>query len=190
VSRPPTTAGLPGGWQSQDVGLPDLGGSARADNGRWTVQGAGANIWGSEDEFQLTSKVVDGNVTLVARVDNLDASHDWAKAGLMVRAGSGPSAPFAGLYRTPGHGVVLETRARYREAPVDVAVDVPDGPVWLKLVRRAKSFSAFYSLDGRVWTRVAARTVAMPIEVLAGLAVTSHDVNRRATATFTGVSVG
>jgi hypothetical protein len=191
VSRPPTPAGLPAEWQSQDVGSPNLNGSARVDGGRWTVTGAGANIWGSEDEFQFASKTVDGNVTLVARADSIDATHDWAKGGLMVRAGSGPSAPFAALYRTPGHGVVFETRARYREAPTTVAVDVPDGPVWLKLVRRGNSLAAYSSQDGRTWTRVgAARTVAMPITVRAGLALTSHDVNRRATATFSGVSVG
>jgi hypothetical protein len=191
AARPPSTAGLPGGWQSQDIGSPNLGGGAGVNNGKWTVQGAGANIWGSDDEFQFASKAVGGDVTLVARVDSIDATHDWAKGGLMVRAGTGVSAAFAGLYRTPGHGVVFETRARYREAPVQMAVDVPDGPVWLKLVRRGNSFAAYYSQDGRVWTRIGvSRTVVMPTSVQAGLAVTSHDVNRRATATFSGVSVG
>jgi hypothetical protein len=191
ASRPPSTAGLPGGWQSQDIGSPNLGGGAGVNNGKWTVQGAGANIWGSDDEFQFASKAVAGDATLVARVDSIDATHDWAKGGLMVRAGTGVSAAFAGLYRTPGHGVVFETRARYREAPVQMAVDVPDGPVWLKLVRRGNSFAAYYSQDGRVWTRIGvSRTVVMPTSVQAGLAVTSHDVNRRTTATFSGVSVG
>jgi hypothetical protein len=182
---------LPGGWQSLDIGNPAVRGSARAENGRWTVQAGGAAIWGSEDEFHLASRGVDGDVTLVARVDSLDDTHSWAKAGLMVRAGTGPSAAFAGVFRTPGNGLVFESRARYRAAPRQVIVDVPEGPVWVKLVRRGNSFAAHYSQDGRTWTRIgAAQTIAMPSGVRAGLAVTSHDVARRTTATFSGVSVG
>jgi hypothetical protein len=71
----------------------------------------------------------------------MDNTHAWAKAGLMVRAGTGESAQFAGVYRTPGNGVVFEWRSRYRSAPQSVAIPVGDGPVWLKLVRRGNSFA-------------------------------------------------
>ncbi|HKB06490.1 MAG TPA: PA14 domain-containing protein [Gemmataceae bacterium] len=191
LARASVTAGLPGGWQSQDVGNPAVDGGTRVENGKWTVQGGGTNIWGSEDEFQFANKFVDGDATLVARADGIEATHDWAKGGLMVRAGSGPSAPFAALFRTAGNGVSFEWRARYRGAPRSIQVDVGDGAVWLKLVRRGNSLAAYYSKDGRTWTRVGApQSVSMPTGVLAGLAVTSHDVNRRTTASFSGVSVG
>jgi hypothetical protein len=61
---PVQTAGLPSGWRSEDVGNPALRGAARNDNGRWTVEGAGAAIWGSEDEFQFVNKAENGDVTL------------------------------------------------------------------------------------------------------------------------------
>jgi hypothetical protein len=187
----PAPAAVPTGWRSEDIGSPAVRGGARMENGRWIVQGAGANIWGSDDEFQFAHRALDGDGTLVARVEGIENTHAWAKGGLMVRAGTGASAPFAAVYRTPGNGVVFEWRARYRGAPQSVAVDVPDGPVWVKLVRRGNSFAAYSSQDGQRWTRIGeAQTVSMPSAVRAGLAVTSHDVGRRTTATFTNVSIG
>jgi hypothetical protein len=60
----------------------------------------------------------------------------------------------------------------------------------LKLVRRGNSFAAYYSTDGQRWNRIGeAQTVSMPSNVRAGLAVTSHDVNQRATAIFSNFSV-
>jgi hypothetical protein len=108
----------------------------------------------------------------------------------MVRNGTGESAAFAGVFRTPDNGVVFETRSTSRAAPESVGVAVGDWPVWVKLVRRANSFAAFYSTDGNRWTRIGeAETVPMATNVRAGLAVTSHDAGQLATATFTNVSV-
>jgi PA14 domain len=187
---PASSSSLPAGWKSEDIGSPALNGSARFDGSRWSVTGAGANIWGSNDEFQFAHEAINGDSTLVARVDSMDNTHAWAKAGLMVRAGTGESAQFAGVYRTPGNGVVFEWRSRYRSAPESVAIPVGDGPVWLKLVRRGNSFAAYYSTDGNTWNRIGqAQTISMPSAARAGLAVTSHDVNQRATAVFSNFSV-
>ena len=109
----------------------------------------------------------------------------------MVRAGTGESAPFAGVFRKPENGVVFETRSAFRGTPTSVSVAVGDGPVWVRLVRRANWFAAYYSTDGQRWTRIdVAQTVPMPNAVRAGLAVTSHDRGQFATATFSNVSVG
>jgi len=86
--------------------------------------------------------------------------------------------------------VVFETRSAFRATPTQVAVAVGDGPVWVRLVRRANSFAAYYSTDGQRWTRIdVAQTVAMPNAVRVGLAVTSHDPRQLATATFSNVTV-
>lgn len=186
----PPASRLPAGWRSDDVGSPDLSGSSRFENGTWVVTGAGENIWGSADEFQYAHKYVNGDVEMIARVDSMDNTHAWAKGGLMVRSGLGESAPFAAVYNTPGNGVMFEWRSYYRGAPKSVTVDVPAGPIWLKLVRRGNSFAAYYATDGQAWTRIGpAQSVVMPGVVQAGMVVTSHDVNRRATARFSNVRV-
>jgi regulation of enolase protein 1 (concanavalin A-like superfamily) len=191
ASVPPVQANkLPAGWASDAIGDPDIDGSAQYDRGRWTVQGAGQNIWGSADEFQFAHAAGDGDMVLTARVDDVERTHGWAKAGLMVRAGTGESAPFAGVFRTPDNGVVFETRSASRSTPTQVSVAVPDGPVWVRLVRRANSFAAYYSTDGQRWTRIdVAQTVPMPNSVQVGLAVTSHDPRQLATARFSNVTI-
>ncbi|HKB04486.1 MAG TPA: PA14 domain-containing protein [Gemmataceae bacterium] len=185
----PTSSGLPDDWRSEDINGPDRAGSARLENGRWTVNGAGEAIWGASDQFQFANTTVDGDSVLVARIDGVEGSHARAKGGVMVRSGTGASAAFAGVFATAGHGVEFQWRTRFRAAPQSVEVPV-DGPVWVKLVRRGNSFSASYSTDGQKWTRLGSpRSIAMPSSVRAGLAVTSRDASQVATATFTNVSV-
>jgi hypothetical protein len=193
VVNPPvqsTASGLPAGFQSDDVGAPALSGSAHMDGNTFVVSGAGQNIWGSSDEFQYVHKYVNGDVVMTTRVDSMDPTHAWAKAGFMVRSGLGESAPFAAVYNTPGNGVMFEWRSYYRGAPQSVTVNVPPGPVWVKLVRRGNSFAAYYSQDGQTWNRIGtAQTVVMPGAVQAGMVVTSHDPTRTATARFSNVTM-
>jgi hypothetical protein len=187
----PTVQGLPPGWSSDAVGNPDITGSAQVAGNQWMVQGAGANIWGSADQFQFADTAAAGDFTLVTRIDSFAAANGWAKAGIMVRDGTGASASFAGVFLTPSNGVVFETRAGTRAVPQSIGVAVPDGPIWVKLVRRANSFAAYFSTDGQRWTRIGtATTVPMPVQARAGLAVTSHDTTQLATATFSNVAVG
>jgi hypothetical protein len=186
----PANVGLPAGWASDNIGSPAVFGGARDDNGSWTVTGAGANIWGASDEFEFAHTNVNGDAVMTARIDSIDATNSWAKAGIMMRDGTGASAPFAAVYNTPGNGVMFEWRSYYRSAPVSVSVAVPSGPLWVQLVRRGNSFAAYYSQDGKTWTRIGvAQTVLMPGGIQAGLVVTSHDVNRKATVKFSNVTL-
>jgi hypothetical protein len=134
--------GLPAGWHSEDIGRPKLAGGARFENGKWIVDGAGENIWGAADEFHFVHSDMSGDGTISSRLESMEDTHSWAKAGVMIRAGVGESAPFAGLYRTPSKGLVFEWRSRYRGAPQSVTVDVGEIPIWIKLIRRGNSFAA------------------------------------------------
>jgi hypothetical protein len=62
------------------------------------------------------------------------------------------------------------------------------GPVWLALARSGNQFSAFYSFDDMNWTQIGStQTASIGITAVAGLAVTSHDVNQLATGIFRSV---
>lgn len=191
TSTPAVSPGLPGGWRTDDVNSPSVDGSTVVRNGRWTVRGAGTDIWGPADQFQFAHTAVDGDTTVTARVEDFAAGHAWAKAGVILRNGTGPSSPFAAVLRTPGQGLSFTWRERYMETPQQVVLTVPDGPVWVRVVRRANTFAGFYSLDGTAWYQIGTgRTIDMPGAIRAGVAVTSHDAARTATATFTNVSAG
>jgi hypothetical protein len=62
-------------------------------------------------------------------------------------------------------------------------------PGWVRLVRKGTLFQAFRSADGTKWTSIGTAAIAMNSDVYVGLAVTSHNVDARATAVFSGLRV-
>ena len=98
VTTPPPPGPLPSPWLDSDVGSPALAGSAGYTNGVFTVTGAGADIWGTNDQFNYVSQPLagDGNGTIVARLTSVTNTsskrqgrrHDQAvhHGGLELRA--------------------------------------------------------------------------------------------------------
>ena len=62
-------------------------------------------------------------------------------------------------------------------------------PYWVKLTRAGTTITAYQSADGVAWSLVGTATVALPTQVLVGLAVSSHSTTTRATATFDQVAI-
>src|SRR5204863_3671085 len=73
------------GFTSQDVGAVGLSGSSTLSGSTWTVNGAGADIWGTADAFQFNSEQMTGDGTIVARVTAIENTNTFAKAGIMIR---------------------------------------------------------------------------------------------------------
>ncbi len=63
-------------------------------------------------------------------------------------------------------------------------------PVWLRLVRRNDSITAFYSKDGVSWTEIGSALVAMESKVRAGLAVSAYTGQTLCTAGFDSIYAG
>lgn len=63
------------------------GGSRHAtdSSGVWTVQGSGADIWGTADSFQFVHQTMTDNGRVEARVSDLQNTNPLAKVGVMVR---------------------------------------------------------------------------------------------------------
>ena len=59
---------LPAPKTDADIGSPTLAGSAAYSSGVYTVQGSGADIYGTSDQFNFVSQPLTGNQTLIARV--------------------------------------------------------------------------------------------------------------------------
>ena len=82
---------------NQDVppGLAPAGSGTEAA-GTWTLEGAGADIWGNSDEFHFVydSSIVSGDFAVKCHVTSLSGGDvDWAKAGIMARVPTNPSDP-------------------------------------------------------------------------------------------------
>ncbi|PRY41765.1 hypothetical protein [Umezawaea tangerina] len=95
----------------------------------------------------------------------------WAKAGVIVKDGTGPGSSYAALVMTGGHGVRLQHD--YTHDTAGSASD-PSGPRWLRLTRSGDVVTGEESADGRAWTTVGTATLpGLPDTAVVGLVVTS-----------------
>ena len=93
-----------------------------------------------------------GDGSLVARVATQTDSHQWAKAGLMVRADERRGSANAAIMVTPDHGVHLQSEL----GDTDIAGSTGRAPRWLRLDRAGTTVTGYESADGKDWHRVGA----------------------------------
>jgi alpha-galactosidase len=175
---------LPAGWSDQDIGTVGFAGSASSCNGNsFVLQGSGADVWGSADAFNFASDALAGNVSLAARVVNVENIDPWTKAGLMFRNDTTAGSAFVDLFATPANGISLQWRSSSGGQCSTSGSANLSAPLWLKLVRSGTTFIGYYSTNGTIWTSIGNATVTMS-SLLGGLELTAHNNSYLATATF------
>jgi hypothetical protein len=143
------------------------------------------------DSFYFVHQPLAGNGSLTVAISSLRGSgpllrkhhqfpqaprtQPWAKAGILVKAGTRPGSPYAAIMVTPGHGVRMQYDFTHDMAgpagPVSAA-----SPRWLRLTRAGDTLTGYSSADGRHWTEVGTADLAgLPATVQAGLFVASPD---------------
>lgn len=180
---------LPSPWQRSDIGSVGLTGSAAAVNGTFTVQGAGADIWGTADSFDYVYQPLSGDGQIVARVVGLSNTDTYAKAGVMIRETLDASSSHVMLDLTPSGGIEFMQRSTAGASAAIVATTTDAPPVWLKLTRSGTTILAAVSADGSSWTQVGSTTASMAASVNVGLIVCSHTTSALNTATFDNVTM-
>jgi hypothetical protein len=160
-----------------------------------TMSAEGADIYGSADEFTFASKPQTGDGSITVRVDSVQNTNVWSKAGVMIRDGLDAGAKNAFAYVTPDGRVGWQFRR--------VAADVTDStrsepntitlPHWVRLSRQGSVITAAHSGDGITWEPMieAANpnepsflTIPMNSTVYVGMALTSHAPGQGCTAQF------
>lgn len=191
VSVTPVSSGLPSPWVTADVGAVGLAGNATYSGGTFTVTGSGVDIEGTADEFRYVYQAANGDCEIRVRLATIQNTDPWAKAGVMIRETTAAGSRNATLVITPGNGVNFQRRTTTGGATTSTTVAGVTAPRWLRLVRTANSFTAFYSADGVAWTQVGtSQSITMASSVTLGLAVTAHNDTVLCTATMDSVSTG
>jgi uncharacterized repeat protein (TIGR03806 family) len=181
--RPP----LPANWVAGDLGFGSNSGQAWSHGGALVLNGAGGKIPDFED-FEFAHQRMRGDFDVVGRVVSVDRLD--AKAGLMVRSGPHPLAPYAAIVVLRTGATIFESRATWfapisrRSGPI-----IPGWPLWLRLERTGGVISGSTSSDGRRWTGFGAALIECTDELLVGTTVTSHRDADDATAVFDCVRV-
>ena len=185
----PAPNGTPSYAQDLDIGGPALPGSVNTDNGTFTINASGYDIWNNIDAFHYVYEQVSGDATVIARVTFLSNSSPYAKAGVMIRKSLDGGAANAAALFSEEPSTYFEDRTTdggNTNHPPSVYADVP---YWVKLVRSGNTFTGYGSTDGTTWTQMGSDTITMDTTVYVGLAVTSHNDGTLASATFDHVSV-
>ena len=170
-----------------------VGSFAEGPAGTFTMTGSGADIWTVDDveadEFHFAYKTLTGPGTIIARVQSVENTNNWAKAGVMIRESLNPNSAHAMMVVTPAQGVSFQRRPGTDAASADTTTADIVAPQWVKIERdMAGNFTGSYSANGTTWTMQGTENIPMASNVLIGLALTSHDAALTCQAVFTNVT--
>jgi len=193
------SAALPEGWSSKDINT--TGGRASEINGRWTIRGDGADIWGSSDAFHFAYMPLSGDGQIIARVVNRGSgSNGWSKGGVMIRETLEPGSKHAMMVVTGGEGNGKAFQCRPFTGSSSFSSHGGtrvSPPIWIKLTREGNLFTGYFSRDGVTWEHQPDGTggdmTPVPVEihmarnVYIGLCVTSHAGGELRTYAFDNV---
>jgi len=165
--------------------------------GTYTITASGADIWAvngvEADEFHFAYKMLSGPGSIVAKIESVDNTNVWAKAGVMIRETLDPDSVHAFACITPESGVASQGRydtggASFNTAQVGIAA-----PHWVKLERDISgNFTVSHSANGSAWQQVQGTTpqnIPMSTNVYIGLALTAHDAALTCQAVFSNVTI-
>ena len=171
-----------------------VGGFVEGPAGTYTMTGSGADIWAVDgveaDEFHYAFKMLTGAGSIAARVQSVENTNAWAKAGVMIRETLEPDSAHAMMVVTPGSGVSFQRRQGTGATSIDDTTSGITAPYWVKIERDlAGNFSAYSSANGSAWQKLGlSENIQMASNVYIGLALTSHDAALTCRAVFTNVT--
>jgi len=165
--------------------------------GTFTMTGSGTDIWdvtgvgeGFHDEFHFAYKTLSGPGSIVARVESIDNTNSWAKAGVMIRSTLDGGSVHAMMVVSATSGVSFQRRPETGGASAADTTAGITAPYWVKIERTlAGNIIAYSSDNGSTWQILgAAEPIQMGTNVYIGLAVTSHDAAQTCLAVFSNVT--
>ncbi|MHC4567536.1 MAG: protein kinase domain-containing protein, partial [Planctomycetota bacterium] len=159
--------------------------------GSYTMSGSGIDIWNTADQFHFAYKMLTGPGSITVRVDSIENTHDWAKAGVMIRETLEAGSKHALTCVTPAAGASFQCRVNPNAACIDTEHPGITAPHWVKLERDAAgNFTASHSANGTTWASVEnslPTNIPMNTNVYVGLALTSHNTAKICKAIFSNV---
>ncbi len=179
-------------YSGQDIGNPKLKGSFQFDEKmqKFTVTGAGYNLWFARDEFYFVSQPIEGDFIISTNLKLIGQGVDpHRKMGLMVRESNAENAVYMdGAVHSDGL-TSLQYREKTGDNTLEKAADKKDIPDFVQLERKGNEFIFRISKNGASLTEVARVQLALGEKVLTGIFVGSHNVDVLEKAEFWNVRI-
>jgi hypothetical protein len=193
LSLPATTA-ITSGFSDVELGGATPAGGASYSDGRWTVQGAGTEIWAANDSCHFAYQALTGDGAIIAKIDAVPTTHKNARAGVMMRTSLSQDAPRAWMCLT-GEGNLQQNMpnltvyggTNYGNKTLASSLS----SYWVKLERIGNIITGYVSPDGSNWaaTNVGRIDDPVPDTIYAGLVVSSVVNGTLSTSTFSNVQI-
>lgn len=180
--------GLPTPWKSRNIGTTSLKGNAAYGQGRFTVAASGADIWDTADGFRFVYRSWSGDGQFTAKVASMQNTHEWAKAGVMIREALAPGAKHAFTLVTPDNNTAFQRRASTKGASTHTG-GPGNAPYWVRLTRIGNTIVSAVSANGSQWVEIGRENLRLSQDLYVGLAVTAHNDGALCKAVFENVSV-
>ena len=190
----------PRDWTEQDVKelslwfrgyAASVGSFVEGPVGTYTMTASGADIWGQSDQFHYAYKMLTGAGSIIARVNRVENTNGWTKAGVMIRETLDSDSAHTFACITPDNGVAYQYRLSSGDVSWNNNQTGISAPYWVKLERSISgSFTVSHSANGSTWAPVTGATqqnIPMGSNVYIGLALTSHDTTLTCQAVFSNV---
>jgi len=201
------TLNFPRDWTNRGVkmlslwfrGYPaSVGSFVEAPAGTYTMTAAGWDIWGTSDEFHFAWKFLFGAGSIEVKVQSVQNTNAFAKAGVMIRETLDPNSAFAAVYIMPEKGCRFYLRdsagvQAESDSNVSQLKDIK-APHWVKLERTTSGdFKAYNSNDPcgtDTWHELkwGPQNIQMRPKVYIGLALTSRDADATCEAKFSNLA--
>ena len=190
AALPPLILRLGDFEQQSDIGVLAHRGYVEFDPAqhRYSVTGAGKDIFGHADAFHFVWRKMSGNITIRAHIDILGDGKDTSQKGvLMVRQSLDPDSVFMDAAVHSNGSIALQFRAQ-TGGPCDRRLTTENGSlVWLE--RKGSEFNLYLSNGDEKPRPAAHMTLPMENPVYVGLGVTPHDANKQLTAVFSDLLI-
>ena len=175
-------------------------GSLPAATSTFDISGGGSDIYQGTDEFRYVYRQLNGDGSITAKIDFQQPTNQYAKAGVMIRAGLEVGALQAYMTTLPGTpnttGTPTQVEWSFRMPASDAtarSVSTTPSPTatWVRITRKGDVITGEYSVDGVTWTganlTTTPQTIAMGNPVNIGLVVCSHVAGTLGEAKFSNV---
>jgi regulation of enolase protein 1 (concanavalin A-like superfamily) len=162
-----------------------------SDDGSIAMSAEGVDIYDVTDEFRYAYKTLNGDGSITVRVDSIQNTNVWSKAGIMIRNSLEPNDVHVTAVLAASGTAELEYRSEIGGSTSTQDVTGLGNPCWLRITRSGDDFTLERSTDGVEWlsfetdaNNASTETVEMGNTVYIGLVVTSHEADIAAAATF------
>jgi dipeptidyl aminopeptidase/acylaminoacyl peptidase len=174
-----------------DVGAPRIAGSAAYNpvSQEYSLAAAGTNMWAARDEFHFVWRGLKGDFILQSRVDLQGTGVDpHRKAGLMIRSTLDADAPYVDAV-VHGDGLVSLQFRRSKGGVTEERQSPVKGANVLQLERRGNTYVLSAARFGDVMASTEVADLPLGDEVMAGLALCSHNPDVVERAVFGNVRI-